>query len=431
MFCSQCGFKINQNYKYCPSCGADLSPPDKLSPSPVGSLENSGTQKSIPPVKKKPMPFWFKALATLAVLALIGVTAGILFTESLVDVIDHQLDALHSHDVSKAYYAYTSRAFQEATSFDEYKEFVKAYPIFMNSQSAHFTQRSIRDNIGILKGNLTSNEHVKVPVEYKLIREDGKWKILSIRLLQAKEDKSTSGQADPQALVDLVKAQLQYLEANHLTEAYNKYSATEFKEATSESDFKDFINRYPILTNHTTVSFHKPSIRDKGVSTISAIVHSHEMSAYLKYYLVRENDSWKIWSMRILSPNEEENKSKTKAANEKEKKDEMVITDIKLGTKVDENGTITDPAVQFKSDDSNIYVNAEIANGVSGETIHLDFRHLDSRSSILAKASIEENGDTMLMSVFTPPSEGWPKGHYQLTVSSSAGISKTTDFEIE
>ena len=105
MFCSHCSAKVEENYKFCPNCGAQLN-----------LTTSSDTSPSSSNVKKKPMPFWFKILALLAVLALVGVTAGILFTESWVDVVDHQLEALRQHDIDKAYYAYTSKDFQTSTS---------------------------------------------------------------------------------------------------------------------------------------------------------------------------------------------------------------------------------------------------------------------------------------------------------------------------
>ena len=54
------------------------------------SLEAAPTQPT-QTIQKKPMPLWFKILIAIAVTLLIGVTAGILFTERLVDVIDNQL----------------------------------------------------------------------------------------------------------------------------------------------------------------------------------------------------------------------------------------------------------------------------------------------------------------------------------------------------
>jgi hypothetical protein len=76
-------------------------------------------------------------------------------------------------------------------------------------------------------------------------------------------------------------------------------------------------------------------------------------------------------------------------------------------------------------------VNVEINHGIKGKVITLNFQHLDTGSFIPAKATIEEDGDTILMSVFSPPIGGWPKGQYKLVVTSSDGLNQVIDFNIE
>lgn len=424
MFCSHCGAEVIPSYHYCPACGT------KLDSSTIIPDEPSSPQA----VKKKPMPIWFKIVAFLAVLALIGVTAGILFTESLVDVVDHQLEALREQDISKAY-GYTSKDFQAATSLDQFRNFVEAYPVFLNNQTAHFSQRSIEHNIGTLKGNLTSQERVSTPVEYKLIKDDGKWKILSIRLLKPGNIQNAKEAGHAEDLIEVAKAQLKDIQDQKITEAYQNYSSKEFKDATSEEAFSEFIKRYPILHYHHVVSFHKPVIRN-GVGTLSVILQSDQVAAYVKYYLIYENQSWKIWSMRILSPTEmQEGKSKeikpAKTSASETEAEAMKIGSITLGSEVDEQGQIKHPANNFTSDLHDLYVDIQIVNGRKDSMIYLNLKHLESGSTIPAKAAIEENGDTMLMSVFSPPAAGWPKGHYQLTVTTSSGLEHIVEFTIE
>lgn len=425
MLCSRCGAEVFPNYQFCPSCGTKLDSSTITPPEPV--------QPHV--VKKKPMPIWFKIAAFLAVLALIGVTAGILFTESLVDIVDNQLEALRQKDLSKAYYDYSSKDFQAATSFDQFRNFVEAYPVFLNNQTAHFAQRSIEHNIGTLKGNLTSQDHVNTPIEYKLIKDDGKWKILSIRLLKPGNIQNAKDAGNAEDLIEVAKAQLKDIQDQKISEAYQRYSSKEFKDATSEEGFREFIKRYPVLNFHHVVSFHKPVIRN-GVGTLSVILQSDQIAAYVKYYLIHEDQAWKIWSMRILSPSEgaEEKNKEIKPAKAPPTEPEiqaMSIGAITLGKEIDEQGQIRQPTQLFTSDLKDLYVDIEIHNGRKDTMIYLSLKHLESGPSIPAKASIEENGDTMLMSVFSPPAAGWPAGHYQLTVTTSSGLEHVVDFEIE
>lgn len=418
MFCSDCNTKLEDNYKFCPHCGAKLDSPPPLSPS---------EDPNAPIIKKKPMPFWFKLVALLAVLALIAVTAGILFTESWVDVVDHHLDALRKQNIEKSYSSYTSKDFQATTTLDQFRNFIDAYPVFLNNQSAHFTQRSIEHNIGTLKGNLTSNDHVNTPIEYKLIKEDGKWKILSIRLLKPSKIQNTKEAGQAEDLIEVAKAQLKDIQDQKLSAAYQNYSSQEFKEATSKEAFYEFIKRYPIMNHHHIVSFHKPTIRN-GVGTLSVILQSEHIAAYVKYYLIYEDQKWKIWSMRILSPSEKEEK---KDIEQSEHDDEaMKFGTISLGDQVDDQGEIKDPKHTFSSNLGDLYVDIEIRNGAKGSMIFLNLQHLESASSIPAKAAIEENGDTMLMSVFSPPANGWPTGSYKLLVTTSSGLKQEIDFSI-
>lgn len=422
MLCPQCGTQVEKNFQYCPSCGARLEPSSVVSPNEEAPLQSQ---------QKKRMPLWFKIVSFLAVLALIGVTAGILFTESLVDVVDKQLAALKEEDVAQAYYGYTSTDFQAATSLDQFRDFIQAYPILTHSQSASFPQRSMQQNIGTLKGTLTSADHLSFPVEYKLVKEDGKWKILSIRLLQTGSREFYDDPSQLQEVIQVVKNQMQAIENGQIASAYQKYTSQEFKEATSPQAFETFINKYPILSKHQSVTLHKPSQKN-GLYTLSAILQSDQWAAYLKYYLVYEEGSWKISSLRILSPMEGEQERESHSLTQRSSNNgEMQVSAIQLGEEIDENGVIQKPSLHFKSASGDLYVNVEVQNGKKGELLDVQFKHLNSQSVISNQAFLQEDGDTSLMFVFSPPPKGWPKGKYTLIVSSDSGLNGTTDFDIE
>lgn len=138
--------------------------------------------------QKKRMPIWFKSVCWLAVISLIAVIGGILFTETWVDVVEDQLEELKTGDIEKAYYQYTSKDFQSNIPFDQFKAFTAAHPVLFQNPNAHFNNRGIHRNVSILRGKLTTLDHSIVPIEYKLIREDNDWKILSIRFMDHEAD---------------------------------------------------------------------------------------------------------------------------------------------------------------------------------------------------------------------------------------------------
>ncbi|WP_213106518.1 DUF4864 domain-containing protein [Candidatus Protochlamydia amoebophila] len=423
MFCSQCGTEIGKNDQICPSCGTSFH------------KSISGASATIPSsqsVKKKKMPLWFKILIGVAFLLLVGVTGGILFTETLVDVIDKQLEALRNNEISKAYYEYTSKEFQAATSLDQYRQFVETYPAFLNNHSAHFTQRAIKNNVSTLKGNLSTQNQIHTPVEYRLIKEDNKWKILSIRLLQSLSPYTEKTLSNAQDLINVVQNQLQLIQNNQLLKAYKEYSAEEFKETTSKNEFENFVKRYSILQNYQTTSYHKEKISD-GIGTLTVILQTNHLAAYVKYYLVYEDNAWKVWSMRIQSPEENAQESRQHAKKNPKllQTTKMSFGSYHLGSSVNKEGFINHPQTEFKEDLKDLYIDLEIANAAKNSVIQLNLQHLESGTSIPAKAIIEEEGDTLLMSVFTPPSAGWPKGHYRLIITTSSGLNKIIDFNVE
>lgn len=107
---------------------------------------------------------------------------AVYITSALDKPIDKQLEALKKGDI-KAAYAYTSKDFQNATSLDDFKAFIKQYPSLTNNRSSFFNERQIENNVGVMKGTLTAKDGAKTPIQYRLIKEDGVWKILNIEVL--------------------------------------------------------------------------------------------------------------------------------------------------------------------------------------------------------------------------------------------------------
>jgi len=100
------------------------------------------------------------------------------------DIIENQLADLRTGALEKAYRDFTSSQFREATSFDEYKQFINRSPVFLKNRSFQFHSQYIHDGISSLQGALISEEGQVLQVEYDFVQEDGKWKILGIQLFK-------------------------------------------------------------------------------------------------------------------------------------------------------------------------------------------------------------------------------------------------------
>lgn len=137
----------------------------------------------------KHLPPFKKAMLVIAtIIVWFGVFVGFLIamvfyaTSGLVDTVHNQLISLQSGDIKKAY-SYTSKDFQKITSIDDFKKFLDHYPSLKNNESYFFNERRIENNIGTVKGTLTSKDGAQTPIVYRLIKEGGTWKILGIEVL--------------------------------------------------------------------------------------------------------------------------------------------------------------------------------------------------------------------------------------------------------
>lgn len=288
MFCTHCGSQVKDNAKFCGACGQ-----------PIGAPEGHESP-SQPLMKKKAMPFWLKIVTALAILALIVVSIGILFTESIVEVVDDQLAALKSHDITKAYYAYTTNQFQTATSLEQFKAFVNAHPELSDIQSTHFSDRSIKEGVSTLKGVITTSKNLKLPIEYQLTKEGGKWKILNIQLLSELTTLTADEKEANEEILATVKGQLEALRNHDLTKAYENFTTPEFKAATSAEAFKAFLERFPILTNHTHAEFALEGISPDLAILKASLDGEGKTPVGVQYNMVKKDGTWKVWSLRVI-----------------------------------------------------------------------------------------------------------------------------------
>ncbi|BCA94827.1 hypothetical protein TUM19329_11880 [Legionella antarctica] len=137
----------------------------------------------LPPVKELILLI-SSVMACLAVI-IVSITAVLTYaTSSLITVVDHQLTALQTGQMEKAY-AYNSTEFQKNISIDGFRSYVAQFPALINNASSNFSERKIVNNTGYLAGILTAKDGTTTPVAYQLIQENGKWKILNIKILNS------------------------------------------------------------------------------------------------------------------------------------------------------------------------------------------------------------------------------------------------------
>lgn len=161
MFCSHCGIKVEGEPLFCPNCGERLPPR----------------------VAKSRLPLWLRGSGALVlILCLVAIYVYATRVDPLETVIE-QLNALKTAQYTEAYYGSTSHDFQEATSLEKFKDVVHAFPYLTQVKDIKLEQEEVHDQFVLLKVALTSEDDHHFTMEYQLVQDDGKWKILFFKLL--------------------------------------------------------------------------------------------------------------------------------------------------------------------------------------------------------------------------------------------------------
>jgi len=184
MRCANCGKGVFSAVKVCPYCRAPVVADTRA------EFERASTPPGTAPVSRVRIKFarWHLLVASAVVIA--GIASFFVYwaTSGLVEPIVRQLDAFKRDDLQGAY-AEMSVGFHREISFEKFSEFVKNNPALSHNLSYRFTSRSSSSSleaggagVGDVKGGITDEQGVVVPVRYGLVKESGVWKIKGIHL---------------------------------------------------------------------------------------------------------------------------------------------------------------------------------------------------------------------------------------------------------
>lgn len=336
-----------------------------------------------------------------------------------------QLQALKDQEIDRAYQEYTSEEFKKITTIDTFRAFMKNFPLFTHYASVDYKQPRIEDTGGKLLIVLKGTDGKTATVEYTLGVSDGQWKIWGLRLVdfEPTEQKETSeeskGDLDSSVLEGVATEQLNAISTNELRKAYDQYTSPEFKNATSFDTFSQFLSAYPVFGKHDSVKFGKMSV-ENNIATIKATLEddSHLYSA--DYDFIKVNDKWKILRIQLVA-------SDAQAALHS-----SYFGSIAMSNDVTESGDIKNPVTTFTDLSKNIYATVFV-NGEQGDIVTVVFKHNNTQSAIkpVSSSPLPKDGEFRTSFSFTPPPQGWPKGDYQLELTSTNGQQKVYPFRVE
>ena len=381
--------------------------------------------------------------------------------EEAIETITEQLKELHQPDISKAYYAYTTKEFQQATPFETFAEFIKHNSLFtaytkLSFNAGIFTLGQAGQTPGqaMLTATLSSDKGA-VSVAYVLVRDGGQWKVQGMEI-EPVEAPSHIPYFNSEELQKTIEDQLKSFREGDLPKAYYDYTSKEFKHNTPFKEFEKFVLGHPELSESQGVVFYKFKFENEVGTFDGLLILNNGSTNPMRFRLSFEGDSWKILSLEILDPREspfaawqvnpvqppapssssEAPTPPGTSATPSEASDRassvLEFLKVDLGSVIDDQGNIITPTSTFHQDFNKIYVNLYLRGGNPGDSISLEMEHMESGSKIPpVTAQLQSGGDAILAFVYTPPLKGWPKGTYHLYASSSSGASKTFTFSVD
>lgn len=369
--------------------------------------------------------------------------------------IDIQLRALRSKDLNKAYTDPTAKDFQEATPFEDFKKFIDHFPLFFTHNDISVKAQTVQENQADIT-IILNPEKEAIAVRYLLKKENGNWKIWSMNVAEQFSETVSALLKDPKLIREPVEGQLQALRDREINKAYYDYSSHPFQEVTTIDTFRKFLSEYPIITQYEAIEFKEPML-EKTTGILEVMLHNKYGVTNIEYTLGIEDNKWKIWGIQILPPGQQ-GQTPTKDAAPTEQEGEISaptptpatihatpvnvpnkegdagisFDKAEVGTEIDVQGKILNPASVFKNPTGNIILNLFIHNGLAKQKINVTLLNLESNSTLpMLSTTLQQDGDTILSFSFEPPEKGWPKGHYKVIAATANGLSREFEFTVE
>lgn len=353
----------------------------------------------------------------------------------LISTVEQLLSTFKKGNYEGAYNQYIDELVKKDTPFETFKRFIRNYPAFANYRSINIKEPQIDEKMGHLIVDLLNDEGVTT-VEFALKFTGNDWKVegmhvVNIPSIAEQPNTDQSGKSfKTRELLSMIQGFLNSLRSKEEDKAYKQFTSQNFKYTNSPEDFQKFLKSHPELATSSSSSFEKLMFNNNIATFSGKLFLSDRLYMPIEFDLIQEDGKWKILNIFTFPP--AEISPETRDSLEAAQSVPIEFTKILLGTSVNDEGNVEHPTTSFRRDSGDINMNLFIKNGVAGTKVEIVVRHVESNSEIPPVNSVlTGDGESELSFVFSPPPHGWPKGSYQVRVSSSTKVYKTFSYKVE
>lgn len=211
-----------------------------------------------------------------------------------------ELQAIKDNKLTEAYYAYTSKEFQAATSLDDFKKFLKSIPILAQPSSLDLETLPDLNDLKIVKVVVKGAEGNLVALHFQVIKQDNQWKILNIKAIPSSQEESPNFEAKHGDVLSTLNTFLNFLDEGKLDSAYRDLTSEGFKSTSTLTTFKEFVSQFPIFRNFIDFEVIDISENENALITKTKL-RDPELITVVDFTFVQDADKWLIRGIQIAS----------------------------------------------------------------------------------------------------------------------------------
>lgn len=222
--------------------------------------------------------------------------------KDLIHSVNEELGLLKNGTYQEAY-ALTTPRFQAKNPYEKFVDFMEQNRPFIEQQGATFSEGNIEGNRGDLRVTLYSEEET-VPVDFKLEKENGIWKIDEIKVVLPSHLLTPLNPKQVEESLEVLSLFLKTIRKGLDEKAYVVFTSDQFQHTTSLSEFEAFIHEHPVLQEKT-----EPKYLDGGKKGNERIIYllygKPPFRLAFEIRLVEEGKEWKIEGITLEKPESE------------------------------------------------------------------------------------------------------------------------------